>query len=661
MDYQFPKRILEEGAETKIDKINNTCRRTILGTLKVVLRDEYQEVLKDPVFGPILAIVENKLIYSGKIIHSFICKKLKVSKLHELWFIFAKRPLRFSMQEFYDVTGLKFKEEPDVDFNNWKSDKGFWSTVLKENRKINLLIIRDELLKVCNEWTYVDRVRLVYLCIIHGFVIAKDLRVFIPHEFIRLVMDFEKMRMYPWGLGAYDELIASIFKAREDVHLKNSYVLDGFSYAFQIWIMEAIPNIGSMGELFPFISSTGSSKAIDNVEFFREDEKNDGRVGRIVALIKTHVEEPAVVAEEPVVVTKRGKRKLIDPGVESRKKQLLCQWTGEHNIGVSGEMKTFIEGLFTSTFNSFKELLQKDIQECFDKVDNEMAQLKETMSQITGPSNAVGRDRASEILCPSTTLGKDQDKSSQSPGPSGAKGKGKGKAAVSVDPPPLRRSPRPVRKEVQTDDDDMFDFLKNLSQSSNYVDKGMQESLQDAMRNLSQASHVKVQPPDWRPPTLKDEDLLEDRVHDSDHSLVFAPEDSWAKLNEWSSTSNELKIGPSMLTSELAAHVMGPTEWLKNHVLDCEGLKYNKEVEPFAFLIPRIFKAAQSSKSRQQLKVKQYTVSLDFSLVNDNNIREARQKIAYDLWETANDPELILRMAQYTPPKTITNPLVELE
>ncbi|RID45714.1 hypothetical protein BRARA_I02418 [Brassica rapa] len=563
MDYQFPKRFIEEGAETKIDKINNTCRRTILGTLKVVLRDEYQEVLKDPVFGPILAIVENKLIYSGKVIHSFICKQLK------------------------------------------------------------------------------------------------DLRVFIPHEFIRLVMDFEKMRMYPWGLRAYDELLASIFKAREDVHLKNSYVLDGFSYAFQIWIMEAIPDIGSMvgkkiknnltkvrcrnwkgsgkvsyqditslesnfdkGELFPFISSTGSLDATDNAEFFREDEKNDERVNRIVALIsakqdwkqftwevetlppnmelsdaeedvevenvtETPVEEPAVVEEEPAVVTKRGKRKLIDPGVESRKKQLLCQRAAEHNSVVSGDMKTFIEGLFNSSFNSFKELLQKDIQERFDKVDNEMAQLKATVSQITGPSVAVGRDIASEIPCPSATLGKEQEKSSQSPGPSGAKGKGKGKASVSVDPPPLRRSPRPVRKEVKTDDDDMFDFLKNLSQSSTYVDKGTQEFLQDAVGNLSQASHVKgfdpsqkikddepaewvtplssFKPPNWKPPTLKDEELLEDRVHDIDHSLVFVPEDGWAKIIEWSSTSNELKIGPSMLTSVLAARVMGPTEWLLNH------------------------------------------------------------------------------------------------
>lgn len=246
MAYQYPKRILEQGAETNIDKINNTCRRTMLALLKDFLKDEYEEVMKDPVFGPILAIVDNKLIYSGKIIHSFICKQLKVSKLHELWFAFANRPLRFSMQEFHAITGLKFKEEPEIDFNEYEDDKGFWSTALRQKRNISLYTIRDELLKVCHEWTYLDRVRLVYLCIIHGFIIAKDPKVHIPQEYIRLVMNLEKMRMYPWGLRAYDELIASIIRARTDLHQKNSYVLDGFSYAFQIWVMEAIPDIGTM-------------------------------------------------------------------------------------------------------------------------------------------------------------------------------------------------------------------------------------------------------------------------------------------------------------------------------------------------------------------------------------------------------------------------------
>ncbi|XP_048613504.1 uncharacterized protein LOC125587304 [Brassica napus] len=508
MTYEFPQRILEEGFETQIDKINNTCRRTILEEVKGVLNIEYEEVLKDPVFGPLLAIIENKLIYSRKIIHSFICKQLKVSKLHELWFLFAKRLLRFSAQEFH------------------ADDKRFWSNVLRKNRKVNLFMIRTKLLHECNKWTYVDRVRLVYLCVIHGFLIAKDSRVFIPHEYIRLVMDFEKMRMYLWGLHAYDELLASIPKARRDVHLKNSYVLDGFSYAFHIWVMEAIPDIGSMvgkkikkymtkGELFPFISATRNNDVVDSTEFYREDEKKDERVGRIVTLLNakqdwtefvwevealpptlelsdsekdgenvevedvtdTHVEEPAIVA-------RRGKRKLNDPSAEARKKELLCQRTAEHNSGISSGMKTFIEGLFTSAFNSFKEVVQNDIQERFEKVQKEMAELKQAVSQIPGPSDTVGKDSASEIPCPSATMGK----SSQSLCPAATKEKGKGNVEESVVPP----------TEIETETDDMMDFLKNLSQSSTHgepsskkKEMSTQEYLQDAMGNLSQVSHVK--------------------------------------------------------------------------------------------------------------------------------------------------------------------------
>ncbi|KAG2269164.1 hypothetical protein Bca52824_063719 [Brassica carinata] len=42
-------------------------------------------------------------------------------------------------------------------------------------------------------------------------------------------------------------------------------------------------------------------------------------------------------------------------------------------------------------------------------------------------------------------------------------------------------------------------------------------------------------------------------------------------------------------------------------------------------------------------------LGMDLTLVNDDNIREARHKIAYDLWEAANDPELISRMEMFVP------------
>ncbi|KAH0873439.1 hypothetical protein HID58_070801 [Brassica napus] len=322
------------------------------------------------------------------------------------------------------------------------------------------------------------------------------------------------------------------------------------------------------GELFPFISASGNSDVIDSDQFFREDEKNDERVGRIVALIntkhdwsefewevhalprnvelsdseegvdvgdvtETHVEEPSRV-EEPAVVARRGKRKINDHGAEARKKQLLCQRAAEHNSGISGQMKTFIEGLFTS----LKEVVQKDIQERFDKVDKEMAQLKEVVSKIPGPSDTMGKERVSEILCPSARMEKDQwRETSQSLSPSAAKEKGKAKAAETGVPPTVRRSPRP-RKDIETDD--MLDFLKNLSQSSKNKDMETQEHVQEAVGNLSQASHVRgfdpsqksspeeaveistplssFKPADYKTLSLKD-NLPEDRVNDIDYSL----------------------------------------------------------------------------------------------------------------------------------------------
>ena len=46
-----------------------------------------------------------------------------------------------------------------------------------------------------------------------------------------------------------------------------------------------------------------------------------------------------------------------------------------------------------------------------------------------------------------------------------------------------------------------------------------------------------------------------------------------------------------------------------------------------------------------------HLLGLDFSLVNDENIKEARHKIAYDLWEAANDAVLQSRMSTFKPPK----------
>ncbi|KAG2246820.1 hypothetical protein Bca52824_086448 [Brassica carinata] len=109
--------------------------------------------------------------------------------------------------------------------------------------------------------------------------------------------------------------------------------------------------------------------------------------------------------------------------------------------------------------------------------------------------------------------------------------------------------------------------------------------------------------------------------------------------------------------------------------IDVDRLKRYKEVDGFANLIQRIVKAVQPMRHRRISLIGAYLVfyvpvgnlnksacdcgvyavkfiechalGLELSLLHDGNIIEARHRILWDLWEAANDPELIDRMSKY--------------
>ncbi|XP_019093257.1 PREDICTED: uncharacterized protein LOC109129459 [Camelina sativa] len=213
VETEFPKRLFRDGFEQQVKKINNSYRISILGKVKQALPKEYEKVKNDPVFSHVFAIYENGLGYSGRLIHSMMSRQLVTKKKREIWFVFGGKPLRFSMQEFHAVTGLKCTADSSCDLENWKDDGGFWSKLMKRKA---------------------------------GLVMAKDEKKYIPLKYIQMVMDLDKVRTYPWGLKAFKSLAKSIIEKREDLKKINSYALDGFSYAFQIWVMEAIPDIGKL-------------------------------------------------------------------------------------------------------------------------------------------------------------------------------------------------------------------------------------------------------------------------------------------------------------------------------------------------------------------------------------------------------------------------------
>ncbi|KAF2540398.1 hypothetical protein F2Q68_00032456 [Brassica cretica] len=225
MSLELPKRIFKEDEEPQVTQINNNCRIDyIMRKFTEWMPKELEVVKKDPFFSQIFMLHKNGLGFSARVVHSFLCRELVTYKLHELCFVFAKRPLRFSLQEFHASNVLRRKDGTFTLFNLWDKDK-----------------------EAVKKWKNADRIRLIYLAIILCVVLARDEKANIPLKYIKVVMDLEKVRKYPWGVAAYDLLYNSITKTRDNLKDKTtSYVLDGFSYAFQIWAMEAVPKIGKL-------------------------------------------------------------------------------------------------------------------------------------------------------------------------------------------------------------------------------------------------------------------------------------------------------------------------------------------------------------------------------------------------------------------------------
>ncbi|EFH62443.1 hypothetical protein ARALYDRAFT_900246 [Arabidopsis lyrata subsp. lyrata] len=101
--------------------------------------------------------------------------------------------------------------------DTWKDDKGFWSKLLKREEKICIKTMMSTHLGAVHKWGKVDRIRFVYLYVIAGLVIAKDEKKAIPVHYIKLVMDLEKLRAYPWDLHSFDYLVKSITNAKKDL------------------------------------------------------------------------------------------------------------------------------------------------------------------------------------------------------------------------------------------------------------------------------------------------------------------------------------------------------------------------------------------------------------------------------------------------------------
>ncbi|KAJ4906162.1 hypothetical protein Rs2_09820 [Raphanus sativus] len=268
-----------------------------------------------------------------------------------------------------------------------------------------------------------------------GVVMGRNEKVNIPHMYIKLVMDLDKLRKFHWGLHSYDFLLSSIDKARKRLGKKDSYIFEGFSYAIQIWLMEAIPDFGEIcgkrvsdsfrgpmcgnwkgvakvsyqditkledsftdkSVLFSVISVRGNDVLIDQI-YRRKGEMEDERVDLILERIRTkfdwsNTDWEVIEAEDTVM--EEAVRDYIDAeaaNIGEDTDVVADEETSSVEVTGKGKRKVHDEGaetrkklllcLISTSVTSLGEMLSAKMENMEAKMENMESMFTERMGKM---------------------------------------------------------------------------------------------------------------------------------------------------------------------------------------------------------------------------------------------------------------------------------------
>ncbi|CAN6983753.1 unnamed protein product [Brassica oleracea var. botrytis] len=242
----FPQRLYSVGQEPFPNKsiAYYSDDSKLFPALKEALEADEWEELKNSRVGVFLKFHEMKFGWASRLVHYILYFQLNCKKKFELWSLVGVEPLRFSLHEFEEITGLnceyvKNLENPLVEVTT--DMKAFWAQMgVNFDRGPSI----DELTtacQMCRTWSRDDRLRLGYLAIYAGFIEAARTSPPTRASLTRLVMDLDAFEDYPWGRVAFKFLMESV----KGVDLTKTYAIEGFVQVLQVWVYCCLPEFGA--------------------------------------------------------------------------------------------------------------------------------------------------------------------------------------------------------------------------------------------------------------------------------------------------------------------------------------------------------------------------------------------------------------------------------
>ncbi|XP_062103469.1 uncharacterized protein LOC133814538 [Humulus lupulus] len=191
----------------------------------------------DSCFGHFLSLPSFVMQY--QLIHNLLLRELKQPNPHEIWIGVAGMKLRFGIEEFALVTGIRCVGSHDKQ-EYARPSNSFLNTYYKGMKKVTKENVREMLFN--KAWKNdADAVKLANIYLLHIFLLSSSsLDTVIPQADFD-ILDSGEFGQFPWGKEVFKVTIESLKNNFGKKNKDNFYRLYGFPYAFQVWFYECCP------------------------------------------------------------------------------------------------------------------------------------------------------------------------------------------------------------------------------------------------------------------------------------------------------------------------------------------------------------------------------------------------------------------------------------
>ncbi|ESQ43703.1 hypothetical protein EUTSA_v10015771mg [Eutrema salsugineum] len=359
--------------------------------------DDYRLV---PALREALQEDEWEEIYESPLVHHMLTFQIVCKQRYEIWSLISTTPVRFSLHEVEEITGLNCRYVDDVALADLELSYEMWAFWEQMGVDDELGPSTFEIIEACSNcssWSRGDKLCLGYLGIYAGFIVATRPALSTNVNHARLVLDLEGFKEFPWGRIAFQHLIKSV----KEKDLSKNIHIERFVQALQVWVYYALPDFAAeFGEPLPndptpLLLVYKGSRGRKNVK--ANMLKLDPAIVKIVNAIhdpqfkfsKNHWPLEGVLGSH-IVTAEEGKR-ILPSDESSRKKTCTtsasaASFVGDHGVGVVATMKAHFDQCFKSFSTKMLNGLgscEKQIKLLIDKVKS----VKRTVEELTTKSS----------------------------------------------------------------------------------------------------------------------------------------------------------------------------------------------------------------------------------------------------------------------------------